>query len=167
MLNLYLCLCRRIVWEQNLRFVQKHNIEYTEGKHSFTLAMNKFADMTPNEFALVYSGYEKSTTNNAQAKVLVTDIPDSIDWRVLGYVGPVKDQGKCAAGWAISATSALESKNFRIFGFRNSFSEQNLIDCSRSYGNNGCQGGNVRNAYSYVQMHQIDPESAYPYTGKV
>ena len=78
MLNLYLCLCRRIVWEQNLRFVQKHNIEYTEGKHSFTLAMNKFADMTPNEFALVYSGYEKSTTNNAQAKVLVTDIPDSM-----------------------------------------------------------------------------------------
>lgn len=36
---------RRDVWEKNLQFVDLHNYEASQGKHTFTVRMNKFADL--------------------------------------------------------------------------------------------------------------------------
>ena len=41
------------------------------------------------------------------------------------------------------------------------FSEQQLIDCSSSYGNEGCGGGMMNNAYQYVINFGITLESYY------
>ncbi|KAK2554733.1 Cathepsin L [Acropora cervicornis] len=77
-------------------------------------------------------------------------LPEEVDWRQEGYVTPVKDQGQ----------------HFRKTGQLVSLSEQNLVDCSRSYGNNGCQGGTVENAFRYIQANGgIDNEASYPYEG--
>ena len=35
---------------------------------------------------------------------------DAIDWRALGKVHPVRDQGACGSCWAISAVQTLEAK---------------------------------------------------------
>jgi hypothetical protein len=44
-------------------------------------------------------------------------------------------------------------------------SVQQLTDCSSNteYGNNGCQGGNVWNAFRYIYENGIIEESAFPF----
>ena len=44
---------------------------------------------------------------------------------------------------------------------------QQLIDCSRDYGNYGCSGGNIPNTFNYSSDHFIAYESDYPYAGVV
>lgn len=45
-------------------------------------------------------------------------------------------------------------------------SEQQLVDCSKSFGNNGCQGGLVEYAYNYAKHHGVETEDEYPYHAK-
>lgn len=62
---------------------------------------------------------------------------------------------------------ALEGHWFRKNGQLVDVSEQNLIDCTKSYGNDGCMGGLVDPAFQYVRANGgVDAEEIYPYEGK-
>ena len=80
-------------------------------------------------------------------------VPASIDWRTLGAVTPVKNQGDCGSCWAFSAAGAMEAaykisrNNTELTGF----SVQQLVDCSGSAGNSGCDGGLYENAFHYAE----------------
>ncbi|KAK6467411.1 cathepsin L1-like [Huso huso] len=161
---------RRMVWEDNWRFIEQHNQEHAAGKHSYKLGMNHFGDLTDQEFNKM-NGFRPDP---ALRKLPVfnstgsTVCPKSIDWRVKGYVTHVKDQGACGSCWAFSATGALEGQHFKKTGRLVSLSEQNLVECTTKYKyrNCGCHGGFVNIAFQYVIDHGITSEQSYPYTGE-
>jgi cathepsin L len=163
---------RKKVFMENKRLIAKHNQRAANGIHSYTVAMNKFGDMLHHEFVATMNGFKPNLTDEKQnGSLFLTPhnivLPKSVDWREEGYVTPVKDQGQCGSCWSFSATGALEGQHFRKSGKLVSLSEQNLVDCSKRFGNNGCEGGLMDNAFSYIkQNHGIDTEQAYPYLGK-
>jgi cathepsin L len=80
----------------------------------------------------------------------------SIDWRTEGVITPVQDEGSCDASWAFAATGAVESAySIHKTSSLIDFSEQQLIDCSKNYGNFGCDGGLSTQAMKYLQSNDF------------
>ena len=106
------------IWKSNLKFVTEHNAEADQGKHTFWVAINKFADLvkiknifkillflslilfqTSTEFGKMYNGFRMDMHNNKpkSGQLFEADpsftAPTSVDWRTQGYVTDIKDQG--------------------------------------------------------------------------
>jgi len=134
---------------------------------SFKLAMNKFGDLSKEEFKRLYTGLQINTNRTRNEVALsTTALPTTVDWRKQNAVTPIKNQGQCGSCWSFSSTGSLEGlnaiKNHNLL----SFSEQQLVDCSGSYGNQGCNGGLMDQAFQYVMSQGIELESTYPYTAQ-
>merc|ERR1712226_1188192 len=82
---------RFTIWNDNLELVSKHNIEYESGMHTYNTAMNKFTDLTSQEFGAMYMGNNKKAVHVAPAEDVFVDrssLPSTVDWRKEGYVTP-------------------------------------------------------------------------------
>jgi C1A family cysteine protease len=156
---------RNSVFDANVERIYLHNM-YSNS--SWTMAVNKFADMTADEWRSIYSRpYNRTLPFNYEAwhaTQKATALPSSVDWSSQGAVTPVKDQGKCGSCWAFSATGALEGSWFLSKGVLYNVSEQELIDCSTTLGNKGCEGGFMEYAFRYVIDNNLTTDALYPYT---
>uniref|UniRef100_A0AAY5EJE0 Cathepsin L.1 n=1 Tax=Electrophorus electricus TaxID=8005 RepID=A0AAY5EJE0_ELEEL len=153
---------RKETWLANRKLVLIHNMLADQGIKSYRLGMTYFADMVRTPHRLLNGSH--LIHNSAGGAVL----PDTVDWRDKGYVTDVKDQKQCGSCWAFSATGALEGQTFRKAGKLMSLSEQQLVDCSGDYGNMGCGGGLMDQAFDYIKDNGgIDTEESYPYEAVV
>merc|ERR1712151_916026 len=94
------------------------------------------------------------------------ELADSLDCADKGAATPVKDQGQCGSCWAFSTTGSLEGASEIASGQLKSMSEQQLVDCSGSYGNQGCNGGLMDDGFKFAEANAIATESSYPYTAR-
>jgi len=159
-------LSRYEIFKNNMDFVRDWNAMGT----STIVGLNNMADLSNSEYRNVYLGTHIDGTErlaNAQPHTEVEPQATTVDWRNKGVVTPIKDQGQCGSCWAFSTTGSIEGATALKSGKLVSVSEQNLMDCSVSYGNQGCNGGLMDNAFKYVIANKgIDTETAYPYEVK-
>jgi len=154
---------RFAIFAKNLETINQHN---SEG-HSWRMGVNEFADLPWEEFKVGRLGYNKQTFRSNRIGVNLSGLvnaPESIDWTTKGAVTGVKNQEQCGSCWAFSTTGSVEGAVEIKSGKLTSLSEQQLVDCSSSYGNMGCNGGLMDYAFKYIIGNGgLCGESAYPY----
>eukprot|EP01119_Soliformovum_irregulare_P010930 TRINITY_DN2696_c0_g1_i1.p1 TRINITY_DN2696_c0_g1~~TRINITY_DN2696_c0_g1_i1.p1 ORF type:complete len:357 (-),score=90.61 TRINITY_DN2696_c0_g1_i1:13-999(-) len=155
---------RYATFKSNLDLINAHNADASKG---FTLALNRFAHMSSVEFNNAYNGFTIPLDRKGQSQVARNiKVPISVNWAADGAATPVKNQLNCDSSWAFSTTGSVEGCHFITTGTLVSLSEQNLMDCSVSYGNQGCNGGHMDSAFQYIIANNgIETEASYPYVG--
>jgi hypothetical protein len=88
------------IFRANAKLIDSFN---AAGKNSHRLATNRFADLTDEEFRAARTGYKVPEAVAAGARsgrfryenFSLAGAPQSKDWRMMGAVTGVKDQGLC------------------------------------------------------------------------
>ena len=151
--------------EQFKNTLKKHAEHNANAAHKSTVAHNEFSDWTEAEYKRLLGYRAEMKQENLNAELLDTEnLAESVDWVTKGAVTKVKNQGHCGSCWAFSTTGAVEGAMFLSEGKLQSFSEQQLVDCSKQ--NNGCNGGLMDYAFRYIETSPLELESSYPYKGR-
>jgi len=160
-------------WRQNVEKIERHNSEYSK---TYTQGINQFTDMTEKEFQVkmcsclkIPEGVLNGTVRGEPFVPPPSNVvlPDYVNWVEKGYVTPIKNQGQCGSCYSFSATGALEGAWFRKTGKLPSLSEQQIVDCSRDYGNMGCGGGWYQDSWRYIHhTGGSQSEASYPYENR-
>ena len=159
------------IFRDNLQTILSHNLQ---NNYNFTLEINHFSDLTPEEFKNYYTNpllesnrYGCKSFSSSDININTIDLlPSSLDWRQKGAVTSVKDQGQCGSCWAFSSTAASEGAWAISTGELIDLSEQELVDCATgfNYGSHGCSGGQMDGGFKFVIENGLCSATEYPYT---
>merc|ERR1719369_1428083 len=166
-------LSRFAIFVRNLREIAEHN---NVPGQKYKKVVNKFADLTKEEFTASMTGYINAAKPGAaladvsRDSVKLNDLPESVDWRDKGAISAVKDQGYCGSCWAFATVESIES--YVQIASGNSvveeLSAQHITSCTPNElscgGSGGCQGSIPQLGFVYTQLFGLTKEEDYPYT---
>jgi len=144
------------IFAQNRHKVLELNRLYGSDPNGPRFALNKFADLSSDEFLKVLN---KGDSVDAVPFVRSSnkDYPKKLDWREKGAVGPVRDQGADPV-WPYVSTDNMDSVYMIANGGKlPSLSVQQLLDCD--------QDPTVPGALDYAVRNGMTTDDVYPYTG--
>mmetsp|Transcript_64267 Transcript_64267/g.74705 ORF Transcript_64267/g.74705 Transcript_64267/m.74705 type:complete len:375 (+) Transcript_64267:32-1156(+) len=157
---------RQAVFNKRVAEIIAHN---QNPKKTFNRTVNKFTGRYTSELmssavmqpqnCTVTSGPIKPSTGSAGSS------GSYFDWRDKSVVTPIRDQKNCGASYAFAAAAAVESH----WGIRTGVppvmtSEQQSVDCSKVYNNDGCNGGLPFQSFNYIQsVTGLSTENTYPF----
>ena len=164
---------REAIVTSKLADIRAHN---ANPQRSYNKGVNHLTDRTRAELAslhgldraLLFS--QRSAESDVPEPVLreTASLPTSQDWRRVGAVTPVKDQGACGSCWSFASAETLESHWFLKTGELMELSEQFILDCTpnprQCGGQGGCAGGTAALAYDQLKQYGGAPsEWKYSY----
>ncbi|XP_006661546.2 zingipain-2-like [Oryza brachyantha] len=154
-------------FKKNARYINDFN---KKENTTYELGLNKFADMTMEEFTSMYTGFKVDAATIAAAEAaaalapepeeeLLDVVPASWDWRQHGAVTAVRNQRPCGCCWAFTTVGAVEGAHAIATGQLLTLSEQQVLDCS---GAGDCIGGYPDRAIDFVAKQGITQAVNYP-----
>ncbi|PIN18853.1 Cysteine proteinase Cathepsin L [Handroanthus impetiginosus] len=164
--------------ERQKRFeIFKENVEYIEsfnrdGKHTYTLGINEFADLIKEEFLSKYArNYKPSSFQSSMSSSFkyenVKHVPLERAKCCYAHREPRTMRknichiysGSC---WAFSAVAAIEGIAKIRSSVLASLSEQHILDCNAAA--EGCLGGRMEPVYEFVMQNGgLASDTDYPY----
>ncbi|XP_043479492.1 procathepsin L-like [Leptopilina heterotoma] len=165
---------RRIAWESNLFKIYEHNLLATAGHYSYLLRDNCIADLSTGqylrEWVKLIPSNQLLLDDDPMVQAVLHDpnrVPEYLDWRTCGFLTPPEEQLDCGSCYAYAIIGTIIGQLYRLTGHVYSLSKQQIVDCSSSTGNLGCDGGSLRNTLKYLeQVRGLMGESYYPYIGR-
>lgn len=158
---------RRTIFIENLAHIAKMRLADAGSTYSH---LTPFADWSVEEFRARNALHKKPRTFGGmeEQNYNVSALPTEFDWRQKGAVNPIKNQQQCGSCWAFASVANIEGVNQIATGKLLSLSEQELVDCDKATGDQGCHGGLPSNAFEDMIQNKIglETEGAYPYTAE-
>lgn len=166
------------IFMSNAKLIATHN---NNPEHTYTLGMNHFGDIDPEEFERLYSsGFLEETEENLADAIEVggtsrrnlrfddfdfdddesdESLAKTLDWEDRGLTTSVKTQGHCGACYIFSTLAAVETrcaiKNWDL----NSLSVQESLDC---LADQSCVKGFQSHVYKWgISQKGFSPQSDY------
>jgi cathepsin L len=85
------------------------------------------------------------------------------NWKALGKVTPIRDQGGCGSCWDFAALAAFESAYLIRNNLNIDTSEQHVLDCA---GAGSCGGGWYGPVWAWMTGHKVASEAQLPYAAQ-
>lgn len=153
-----------INYNENIKFIKNFNKE----NHSYKMGENgPFVGFNKNKLKDLFLKRSKYNITNYQIKNSYKGnhgiLPNYIDYR--DKMSNIRDQGSCGSCYSFGSVGAIEGRLNIEKNYKFDLSEQQVVSCSQSYGNNGCNGGISYNVYDYILNNDLAIESDYPYIG--
>jgi len=168
------------IFVSNAKLIATHN---NNPEHTYTLGMNHFGDIDPDEFERLYSsGFLEETEENLADAIEVggtegrrnlrhhhhdefddfeedEQFSKTLDWEDRGLTTPVKTQGHCGACYIFSTLAAVETrcaiKNWDL----TSMSVQESLDC---LADQSCVKGFQSHVYKWgISQKGFTPQNQY------
>ena len=150
------------IFKSNYFKIYDHNAENKD----WFMVVNKFTDLTEKEHKDLFHNLQINSmeADNIEYSEDILSKKYKVDWT--SKCGKVENQEDCGSCYAFSAIESLQYDHYAKTGEFKYFSQQQIVDCSDKYGNDGCGGGLMDNCFKYTKAKGILTAAEYPYKAR-